>query len=62
MQFDTIIETMREYLGEADFYKIIYGSNYSWDYSAMIEYFFAGMLLLITVNFVFRLVLKLFSR
>lgn len=58
----TIIETLREFLGEADFYKILSGNNYSWDYGAMIEYLVAGMLLCITVSYVFRIVLNLFKR
>lgn len=58
----TILETLRDYLGEADFYKILSGNNYTWDYGAMIEYFVASIVLCITVSYVFRILLCLFKR
>lgn len=57
----TLLEALRNILGEADFYKQMSNtSNYSWDYGAMLEYFIAGMLLLIVVSFVFKMLLKWF--
>lgn len=58
----TILETLRDYLGEADFYKILSGNNYTWDYAAMIEYLVAAIVLCITVSYVFRILLCLFKR
>ncbi len=60
----TIIEALRSILGEADFYKVLEGSSYnnpSWDYSAMIEYMFAGTVLCIVISWVFRLIKEGFS-
>lgn len=51
---DTLVNYMREILGEPDFFNVLYGNNPTWDYSAMIEYFFAGMIVLIVISNVFR--------
>lgn len=59
---NTILEALREILGEPDFYKVLSGNNYSWDYAAMIEYFVGAMILCIVVSSVFRLLGKLVSR
>lgn len=57
----TIIDALRELLGNADFY--IDGSyGGSWDYGAMIEYFVGAVILCITVASVFRFLGKLVSR
>lgn len=58
----TILEALRQILGEPDFYKQM-GSmnNYFWDYAAMIEYFVGALVLLIVVSSVFRIVSKLFA-
>lgn len=60
----SIIEALRSVLGEPDFYKIMNpnSSQYSWDYGAMFEYFFAGMVLLICVSSIFKFVLLLVKR
>lgn len=58
----TIISALRSILGNADFYRQIYGSNYSWDYGAMLEYFFAGTVLCIVVGWIFRLLKEGFYR
>lgn len=59
----TIIEAMREFIGEPDFYKqLTSNSNYTWDYGAMIEYFVACLLLLIVVGSVFKIIVKLFNK
>lgn len=57
---DTIINALREIIGEPDFYhQMTNTSNYTWDYGAMMEYFFAGVLLCVTVCAVFRFIVNL---
>lgn len=58
----TILEALRNILGEADFYQVLSGSNYSWNYGAMIEYFVGALVLCITISSVFRLLGKWVSR
>lgn len=55
----TIIEALRDILGEADF--IIENGNYSssWDYGAMIEYFIGALILMIVVSNIFKFIYKL---
>lgn len=55
----TVLEALRTVLGEADFYKVFYGNNPTWDYGAMIEYFVGALILLITVSSVFKFLLRL---
>ena len=55
----TVLEALRTVLGEADFFKVMYGNNYTWDYGAMIEYFVGALILLITVSSVFKFLLRL---
>ena len=60
---DTIIEALRQILGEPDFYKRLTDtSNYTWDYGAMIEYMVGAMLLMIVVSYIFRTLKWLFAR
>lgn len=60
---NTIIDALREFLGEPDFYKHLTSStNYTWDYGAMLEYVLAGILLLIVVGSVFKILRGWFSR
>lgn len=58
---DTIINALREILGTPDFYKQLSNTSnsYSWDYAAMFEYFFAGVILCIVVCAVFRFLVNL---
>lgn len=58
----TMINALRDILGNPDFY-IESGSGYSgsWDYGAMIEYFFAGLLLCIAVSSIFKFIVKIFG-
>ena len=58
----TIIESLRQILGSADFYEVNSGYSGSWDYGAMIEYFVAALILCIVISSVFRLLGKLVSR
>lgn len=57
----TLIESLRDIIGTPDFY--IEGSNYSssWDYGAMLEYAFCGILVCVVVISVFKLVRKAFD-
>lgn len=57
----TLLEALRSILGEADFYKQLYGSNYSWDYAAMIEYMIGAVILLCVICNVFALLRILFG-
>lgn len=53
---DTVINYLREFLGEPDFYKVLSGNNYTWDYGAMIEYFVGAMIVLVVISNIFRFV------
>lgn len=55
----TILTALREILGEADFYQVVYGNTPTWNYSLMIEYFIGALILLISISFVFKFILKL---
>lgn len=59
---NTIITALREILGTPNFYKVLSGNNYSWDYGAMIEYFVGAVILCLVVSSVFRLLGKLVDR
>lgn len=58
----SVLDAIREILGEADFY--ITNGNYSgsWDYGAMIEYFVGAVVLCIVIASVFRFLGKLVAR
>lgn len=57
---DTIINALRDILGVPEFYVRLGGQqNYTWDYAAMFEYFFAGVILCIVVCAVFRFLVNL---
>ena len=57
----TVLDSIREIIGVADFY--ITNGNYSgsWDYGAMIEYMVAAMVLIVVIASVFRFLGKLVS-
>lgn len=59
---NSIISSLRDILGPADFY--ITGGNYNgtWDYGAMIEYFVGAVVLCIVISSVFRFLGKLVAR
>ena len=59
---NTILEALREILGNADFYETSSGYGGSWDYGAMIEYFVGAVVLCLVITSVFRLLGKLVSR
>lgn len=58
----TVLDAVREIIGQGDFY--IQNANYSgsWDYGAMIEYMVCAMILIVVIASVFRLLGKLVSR
>lgn len=55
----SILNALRSILGEADFYHVLNGTNPTWDYALMIEYFIGALILLISISFVFKFILKL---
>ena len=55
----TVIEALSQIIGEADFYCTSGSYNGTWDYGAMIEYFFAALVLLVVISSVFRFLMKL---
>lgn len=56
----TILEALRTVLGQPDFYKqLTHTGNYTWDYSAMIEYLVAALILLVVISSVFKFLIKL---
>lgn len=62
----SIINALRQIVGTPDFYKQLSNgssgySNYTWDYAAMFEYFFACLLVCIVVSWVFRLLKDVFA-
>lgn len=54
----TIINALRGILGAPDFYKALSGSEPIWDYGAILEYFFSGMIVLIVVGSIFRILIR----
>ena len=58
----TVLQALREILGNADFYESSSGYSGSWDYGAMIEYFVGAVILCIVISSVFRLLGKLVAR
>lgn len=60
---ETVLEAVRSVLGEPEFYTRLNGttSNYTWDYGLMLEYLIAGILLCVSVSWVFRIISKLFG-
>ena len=58
----TIIEALRDVLGEANFYTQSGSYNGTWDYGAMIEYFVGATVLLIVVSSIFKIVVKMFGK
>lgn len=57
---ETILDALREVIGTPDFYKQMTSTgNYTWDYGAMFEYFFAGVLCCVVVAAVFRFLLNM---
>ena len=60
---ETLINALREVLGVPEFYvRLGTSTNYSWDYGAMMEYFFAGLILCIVVCAVFRFIVNAVKR
>ena len=57
----TLIEYLRQIIGTPDFY--IESGNYSstWDYGAMLEYIFCGIILCIIIAGVFKLLRSAFK-
>lgn len=63
VEMNTIIEALRQIVGEPDFYKVLDdGRSPTWDYAAMFEYVFACLILVIVVGSIFKILLKMFGR
>lgn len=59
----SILESLREYLGVPDFYRVLEnGRSPNWDYGAMLEYAIGGILLIVVVSSVFKIVRSMFQR
>lgn len=59
----TILESIREYLGTPDFYRVLEnGRSATWDYGAMLEYAICGILLIVVVSSVFKILRGMFQR
>ena len=59
---DTLLNALRDIVGEADFYITNGSYSGSWDYGAMIEYMSAVLILCLVVASVFRFLGKLVDR
>lgn len=55
----TILNALRDIIGEADFYITSGSYSGSWDYGAMIEYLLAGLVLLVVISNIFKFIYKL---
>lgn len=62
INLQTIIEALRDVLGNADFYITSGSYSGSWDYGAMIEYMVGATVLLIVVSSIFKIVIKIFGK
>lgn len=58
----SILNSLREILGNPDFYETGSGYSGTWDYGAMIEYFVGAVVLCLVISSVFRLLGKLVDR
>lgn len=50
----TLIDTLRDILGDPDFYHVLSGNNPTWDYGAMLEYMGAVIILCVVIASVFK--------
>lgn len=58
----TLIDALRDIIGTPEFYvRLGNQTNYTWDYGAMLEYMFCGVLVCIVVSNVFKIVRKAFD-
>lgn len=55
----TLIEALRQIIGEPEFYITNGSYSGSWNYGAMIEYMIAGLIVLVCVASVFKFILNL---
>lgn len=58
----TILDALRDVLGEPSFYDSGSGYSGSWDYGLMIEYFVGAVLLCLVVSGIFRFLIKVVDR
>ena len=58
-----LINVLREIIGEApDYFTTGQSLTPQWDYGALLEYVFAGLLLILTVSFVYKIFINLVKR
>lgn len=57
----TILESLRQYLGDPNFYINNGSYNYTWDYGAMLEYMVGAVLLIVVVSNVFKIIRRMFE-
>lgn len=62
----SVLEAIQEYLGSSDGWWMRFQSTntngtYQWDFGAMFQYFFAGVILCIVISYVFRILMKIFD-
>lgn len=58
----TLLDSLRDIVGEANFYITNGSYSGSWDYGAMVEYMSAIVILCLVIASVFRFLSKLVSR
>lgn len=58
----SLLDSVREIIGTADFYIESSGYSGTWDYGAMTEYLVCAIILVVTIASVFRFLGKLVSR
>lgn len=60
---DTIVNVLKNVIGEApDYFTIGNSSTPQWDYGALLEYAFAGVLLILSLAFVYKLFIALANK
>lgn len=59
---ESLLNALREIVGEADFYITNGSYSGSWDYGAMVEYMSAVVILCLVIASVFRFLSKLVSK
>ena len=59
----SLINVLREIIVDApDYFTTGQSSTPQWDYGALLEYVFAGLLLILTVSFVYKILINLSKR
>ena len=60
---ETLLNLLRDIIGEApDYFTTGQSLSPQWDYGALLEYAYAGLLLILTVSFVYKILINLSKR